>query len=386
MGIDAKNARRILIVRLGALGDVVHVLPLLDALRRARPDAWIGWLVEERNASVLADHPQLDRVVVWPRAQLSALLRRGRPLAALRLALASLRELRAARPELTLDAQCNLRSSLLARLSGAAQRIGFAPPFTKEKAHWWTTERVAVPRGGQLKVERNLALLAPLGIDARGARPRLAIPESARAAARALRASLGAAEVVALHPGVSGFGAIKQWAPERFAGVARQLAAQRGTLCLVTWGPGERALAESVVQASAGAARLAPETRSLLELAALYEACDAVIGGDTGPVHLAAALGVPVVGLYGPKDPAIYAPWDGARGRAAATVWKHVHCSPCTLRRCGNVICMPAIGVDDVTRALARELAADGSLHSLAAGQAALPSRAAAGAEARGRS
>ncbi len=357
MDVDLMNARRILIVRLSALGDVVHALPVLDALRRARPDAQIGWLVEERHASVLEGHPQLDCIFVWSRRELSVLLRRGRVLAALRLALRRLRELRAARFDVSIDAQCNLRSSLLAWLSGAPRRIGFAPPYTKEKAHWLMTDRVAVPLGGQLKVERNLALLAPFGIDTRGARPRLAIPEAARVGARAFRGSLRATELVALHPGVSGFGAIKQWAPERFAGVARRLSAERGALCLVTWGPGERALAEGIVQASEGAAQLAPETRSLLELAALYEVCDAVVGGDTGPVHLAAALGVPVVGLYGPKDPAIYAPWDGLRGRAATTVWKHVHCSPCTLRRCGNVICMPAIGVEDVSSALGRAMA-----------------------------
>jgi lipopolysaccharide heptosyltransferase I len=355
-----ENARRILIVRLSALGDLVHVLPLLDALRRARPDAHIGWLVEQGNASLLAEHPQLDQVIAFPRRQLASLLRRGRWIAAARLALAFLRELRAGRYELTIDAQCNLRSSLLARLSGARRRIGFAPPYTKEKAHWLSTDRVRVPIGGQLKVERNLALLGPLGIDGGGARARLAIPESARARARAFRARERGSELIALHPGVSGFGAIKQWAPERFAGVARRLAAERGTRCIVTWGPGERELAERVVEQSQGSAGLAPETGSLLELAALYLACDAVIGGDTGPVHLAAALGVPVVGLYGPKDPAIYAPWDAVRARPATTVWKQVHCSPCRLRRCGNVICMPAIQVEDVTAALARTLATAG--------------------------
>jgi lipopolysaccharide heptosyltransferase I len=353
---DLESAQRILIVRLSALGDVVHVLPLLDALRRARPDAHIGWLVEQANASLLAGHPQIDQLLAFPRRELSALLRRGRLLAAAKLALRFLRELRAARFELTIDAQCNLRSSLLARLSGARRRIGFAPPYTKEKAHWLATDRVRVPVGGQLKVERNLALLGPLGIDGRGACAQLAVPDVARERARTWRAQQAAAELVALHPGVSGFGAIKQWAPERYAGVARRLRAERGTRCIVTWGPGERELAERVVTQSEGAAQLAPETRSLLDLAALYQACDAVVGGDTGPLHLAAALGVPVVGLYGPKDPAIYGPWNGARRRPAAAVWKQVHCSPCRLRRCGNVICMPAIQVEDVTLALARTL------------------------------
>src|SRR4029453_10788980 len=180
--------------------------------------------------------PQLDRLVVCPRRELSARVRRGRLVAALGLALRFLRELRAERFEVTLDAQCNLRSSLLARLSGASRRIGFAPPYTKEKAHWHLTDRVVVPLGGQLKALRNLALLEPLGVDGRGARPLLHVPEPARAAARAFRAEQHAAELVALHPGVSGFGAIKQWAPERFASLARSLSASRGARCIVTWG------------------------------------------------------------------------------------------------------------------------------------------------------
>ena len=104
--------------------------------------------------------------------------------------------------------------------------------------------------------------------------------------------------------------------------------------------------------------RSLPTTRSLRALGALYEVCDVVVAADTGPLHLAAALGVPTVGLYGPKDPAIYGPWNGKTGEKAITVWKHVHCSPCKLRRCNDVICMPAITVDDVSAALEEPLSA----------------------------
>ena len=354
MAISPIEAERILIVRLSALGDVVHTLPLLDALRRARPRAHIGWLVEEPAASLLEGHPQLDRVWIAPRHAARRLRSVGRPLAAAGRLAEVARGLRAARYQLTLDTQCNLRSSLWARASGAGVRIGFAPPFTKEKAHWWSTLRVEAPRDGQLKAHRNLELLAPLGIDTAGARPRIAIPDAARRIADPLRAS--GARAIALHPGVSGFGAIKQWAPDRFAALARRLRDERGARCLVTFGPSERDLARRVVDASGGAAELAPETTSLLELAALYEACDVVVAGDTGPLHLAAALGVPVVGLYGPKDPAVYGPLDGRSGEPATTVWKHVHCSPCKLRRCPDVICMPAITVADVAGAIEHTL------------------------------
>src|SRR5262249_14485917 len=144
--------------------------------------------------------------------------------------------------------------------------------------------------------------------------------------------------------------------------------AERGTRCLVTWGPGERQLADGVVAASGGAALLAPETRSLQELAALYEGCDAVVGGDTGPIHPAAALGVPVGGLYGPKDAAIDAPYEARKGGASETVGMQVLCSPWRRRGCDDVICMPAIEVEDVPGALARALADEPGEAALAAG------------------
>ena len=186
MPVEPVNARRILIVRLSALGDLVHVLPLLDALRRARPDAQIGWLVEQGNASLLAAHPQLDQVLSFPRRELSSLLRRGRWLAAARLARSFLRELRAARFELTIDAQCNLRSSLLARLSGAKRRIGFAPPYTKEKAHWLPRSCERADRRA-VKVERTWRCSAPPRHRRPRRRAQLAIPES-QARGRAPRA------------------------------------------------------------------------------------------------------------------------------------------------------------------------------------------------------
>jgi heptosyltransferase I len=170
--------------------------------------------------------------------------------------------------------------------------------------------------------------------------------------------------VVAIHPGVSDFGAIKQWDPARFGRTAIRLARERGAHCMVTWGPGERDLALRVVAAAEGCATLGPETGTILDLAALYEACDLVIGADTGPLHLAAALGIAVVGLYGPKDPAVYAPWDARTGGAASVVRRAVYCSPCRRRTCSNVICMPAIQVGDVVAAARASLGEEWSLAS----------------------
>lgn len=333
----------------------MHALPLLDALRRGFPTAHIGWLVEEAAATLLEGHPQLDRVWVAPRREVQTLLREREWGKAFRRWRESRHALREVNWDITIDVQCNLRSSLWAWASGAPRRIGFAKSFAKEGAHYFTTEQVVVSAEPQLKVERNLELLRPLGIDTTDARSQLPIPESDRAFARDVR-SQHRGPLIALHPGVSGFGAFKRWAPERFAALAKRLSDDYGARALITWGPGEQALAERVVAASDEAAVLAPATRSLRALGALYEVCDVVVAADTGPLHLAAALGVETVGLYGPKDPGIYGPWNGRTGKKATTVWKQVHCSPCKLRQCDDVICMPAITVDDVQDALARFL------------------------------
>lgn len=358
MSVDLAAARRILIVRLSSLGDVVHALPLLDALRRARPTAYLGWMVEEGSASLLEGHPQLDRLFVVPRRELSGLIGSARWLTAGARLRGLLGEVRAERFDVSLDAQSNLRSSLLARASGAPCRVGFASPFSKEYAHLLHTHPVSPPAHKQLKVERNLELLGPLGIQP--GPPAATIPVSPHASRFAELALPEPDTWVALHPGVSEMGAIKRWSPERYGQVAQQLHSTYAARVLVTWGPGEEDLARRVVLAAGGSAQIAPRTASLQELAALYQRCAAVVGSDTGPIHLAAALGVRTVALHGPKDPAVYAPWQAGSSGPARVVWKGVHCSPCRRRRCPQVICMPAIGFEEVVAAVGEGLAESG--------------------------
>jgi lipopolysaccharide heptosyltransferase I len=352
------DADRLLIVRLSALGDVVHTLPLLDALRRARPHSHIVWVVEEGAASLLRDHPQIDRLLVFPRREIVGLLKRFRFGTAARLFKAFVRELRQEHVTLALDVQSNLRSSIVARLSGAPLRLGFGPGLGKEASHLLHTHNVRPQRCNMLKVERNLLLLAALGAKVREASA--VLPVSAEAIAKAetfIAEARGNAGVVALHPGVSGFGSFKAWFPERWSELAQTLFERDGVRSVVTWGPGEEELAKQIVdRAGTQAAALAPATASLLELAALYQRADVVCGSDTGPVHLAAALGARVVGLYGPKDPAVYAPWSSLSGGPARVVRADVPCSPCGLRRCNLVVCMPSIGVEAVANAIREEL------------------------------
>jgi heptosyltransferase-1 len=336
------DGERILLVRLSAIGDVLQCLHGLAALRAARPGAAIHWLVEDRCASVLRDHPHLDGIVVFERRALSRELRRPWlwPAAAARI-LRLRRELRALRPTVSVDLQVNLKGALLARLSGAPRRIGLS---------LFATEGVRLPAPPVHRADRARALLAPLG--AGTATPAPAVGGVAAAgpwAEESLRAlGLVPGRFAVFHPGVSGFGDFKRWPPARYADLARRLGEERGLPVLLTAGPGEEALADEVAAASGGAARRAPPTGSLDRLGALLARAAVVVGADTGPVHLAAVLGVPTVALFGPKDPKVYAP----RGPGVRVVWKQVWCSPCRLRRCGDPVCMTEMRLDEVLPAV----------------------------------
>ncbi len=341
------GGERLLVVRLSAIGDVLQRLHALPGLRAAHPGATIHWLVEDRCASILRGHPDLDGVVVFERRALRRELSRPWlwPTAAARM-IRLCRELRAIRPTASVDLQGNLKGAVLARIAGAPRRIGLAPgQGGKEGAHRLATEHVVLRPLRLHRADRAKALLAPLGVAGGGKATVAGVEGAGPWAEESLRAlGLATGKFAILHPGVSGFGSIKRWPPGRFAALALRLREERGLPVLVTAGPGEEALAKEVAAASGGAARAAPGTSSLPELGALLARAAVVVGADTGPVHLAALLGVPTVALFGPKDPAVYAP----RGDHVRVVWKQVWCSPCRLRHCGDPVCMTEMGVEEV--------------------------------------
>lgn len=319
------HPRSILLVRLTALGDVIHVLPSLAALRAALPDAKLGWLVEDRAAPLLEGHPQLDRLHVLPRhewvSDLKA-LRVGRAVGGWRRLFA---EIRAEGYEVALDFQANFRSGVCTFASRAPRRIGQPEPFAKEQSGWFYHETPTVLPAAAHKITRNLQLLEPLGLlpaeapaPSLPARPQT-VPELPETKDRPW---------VVIHPGVSPAGAVKAWRAERFAELGRRLTAD-GAQVFFSWGgAGERALAQALVGEAPGT-RLGPVT-DLPQLASFLERADLFIGVDSGPLHLAAALGTPVVGLYGPKHTGTYGPF-WSEGQAVPADYP---CSPCLYRRC----------------------------------------------------
>jgi lipopolysaccharide heptosyltransferase I len=322
---------RILLVRMSALGDIVHALPVLAALRDAFPAAQIDWLAEAAYAGVLDLVDGITtRVVVRPGY------------------LRALRLMRSRRYDVAIDLQGLLKSAAAARLSGAHRVIGFETRALRERgAAWFYRDAVTVPEGAHI-IQKNLAVLPVLGVTAGPVRFPFRVPASR--VADQLRAAAPAGYAL-INPGAAWPN--KRWDPARFGEVAARLRERHALPSFVLWGRGESALADRVVRASGGAASRAPET-TLGDLLAVARDARLMVSGDTGPAHLAAAMGTPIVGLYGPTWPARNGPWDPADEvvSRAETCECH-HKRECEVGR----MCINEIAVDEVFAAIERRLA-----------------------------
>lgn len=297
---DVRPGRRprILIIRLSAIGDVIHGLPTLCALRQALPNAFLGWVVEGRSGDLLEGHPALDALVRVPRRWLKS----PREVLGLR------RRLHELKIDTTIDLQGLTKSGIVAWLSGAPRRIGKAGADARELSRWFNNE--LQPCDGNHVIEHYLDLLRPLGIQSPAVR--FDLPERAddsRMVDTFLQAEgLVSGRFAVLNPG-AGWPA-KIWLAERYGQLARHLAAQHGLPSVAVWGGDEeRPLAEAIVATSVNQSRLAPST-SMTELAALCRRAALFVGSDTGPMHLAVAVGTPTISLHGPSRAA----WCGAYG------------------------------------------------------------------------
>jgi lipopolysaccharide heptosyltransferase I len=296
--IRAFRSPRILIVRLTAIGDVVHGIPVLCALREALPNAFIGWITEGTAGDVLEGHPALDELIRVPR-------RYWKSLREIRQMRERLRELKF---DITLDLQCLSKSAITAWLSGAKRRIGKSGEHGRELSRVFNNELVEA--GGTHVIEHYLSMLRALGIES--PEVRFDLPE--RAADAQLidsflrESSLVGQQFAILNPG-AGWPS-KMWPAQRYGELAQHLFRAHGVRSVAAWGtPAEVPMAEAIVAASDGHAVMAPPT-SMLQLGALCRRAALFVGSDTGPMHLAAAVGTPTVSMHGPSR----ADWCGAYG------------------------------------------------------------------------
>ena len=357
---------RILIVRLGAFGDVVRTLPAAWALRRRHPGAHLGWLVEPAAAPLLRRLPWLDEVIEFPRPRFASALSRGRWGTLLHEARSMRRSLRAFGADCVLDFHGILKSGVLSQWTGARRRVGFARPHAREGAWLLATEHAPLPAGAWPRWQRNAALAAHLGAQVddepvpglrspgAGAGVGVGVEEPSRGGA-------------VLHPGTSPGTPHKRYPLEAWLVVARELAATLGQPCRVTTGPdpSERAQAAALVERAGPAALLVDSGHDLGLLIETLASARLFVGSDTGPLHLASLLGTPVVQILGPTHPVQNEPWSG-------TPWARAHlplpCSPCR-KGCAEASCLALLPASDVVAA-ARRLLLDASA-SVAPNQAA---------------
>lgn len=275
---------RILLVRLGALGDIVHAVPAAAALRHAFPHAGIDWLVDAKHREIVELVTVVDRVVTLQSPTIAGWS-------------AAVRDLRRTAYDVAIDLQGLLKSAVLARASGAARIVGFSIWHLREKTARPFYSDVQETEAGHV-IAKNLRLLRAVGVEDDTIRfPLAAVPSPAL---DMLQARVAPGPFALINPGAAWPN--KRWPAERFGELAGFLKEQCGLTPVVLWGPGEERLADSVIAASANAAIAAPPT-GLADLVALSRAAALVVSGDTGPLHIATAVGTPTVSLFGPTDP-----------------------------------------------------------------------------------
>jgi heptosyltransferase-1 len=338
----AEPLGRLLVVRLGSLGDLVHTLPAVAAIRLVHPFAQIDWLVDRAHREFLDLVPVISSTIPLRKASGGGWLQ-------------ALRELRARQYDVAIDFQGLIKSAALARLSGAATVIGFDRASAREgSASLFYTQRVAAGDASHV-IDKNLRLAATLGAPIhRRDFPILPIPSTALATIRAQ----GIGRFALLNCGAAWPN--KRWPAERFGHLAAWLLERHGLTSVALWGPGEQALADEVARCSGGAAVAAPPT-SLTDMVAIAGEAELMVSGDTGPTHVASAMGTPVVALFGPTSPERNGPWvegDESVSRYAACdcryqrVCRHGH---------GDKWCLGTVSDDEVRAAVDKRLTARGN-------------------------
>ncbi len=352
------SPRRVCLIKPSALGDIVQTLPVLSMLRARFPEAHIAWVVKSAFSGILKGHPDLDEVIPFetsrvktPRAETrhnetrhaETSSRAGGKIAGL---VQLLRRLRRERFDLTIDLQGLLRSGLMTWAAAAPRRVGFAN--AREGAPWTYTDKFDVPIM-QPALERYRQIVAPLGCQ--GEPPRAIVPitdDDRRWAAQRLDGL--PRPLLAIHPGAQW--ETKRWPPQHFAELARRAQDAFGAGVVLVGGKGEGALAAQTADTLEDPFANVAEQTSLLQLAAVCESADVFLSGDTGPMHLAAAVGATAVAVFTCTSPRRAAP----RGPQHEVVTTSVACAASYLKKCRRRICMEELSPERVWPALERAL------------------------------
>lgn len=334
---------KILVIKMSAIGDVIHALPAVNALRRSLPDAHIAWLVEEAASEIVTSHRAVDRVLVskrqgWVRGLLSRSCLES--VNGIRVFVESLRD---TTYDLVIDFQGLLKSAAMVGLSRGDKKLGYNR--TREFSYVVLNHRVPPFDVDKHAIFRYLNLIRHLGIEIGDIRFDIPFGDDERSRVRAMLSGKGweGRDVVCVNP-VAKWDT-KLWSRRKFSGLADRISEELGCLVVLSGSRADRKEVEGIVSRMRrdSCVNLAGLT-DLKHLAALYEMSKCVVSTDTGPMHLSAAVGTPVVALFGPT-----APWrTGPFGEGHEIVRAELSCSPCFKKKCESVACMKLISVEQV--------------------------------------
>lgn len=356
--IPRERIKRILVVKPSSIGDVVHALPAVAALRRGFPDAFLAWMVEEEAADIVVGNPHLDEVIVSSRKRWGGELKQGSlRFSALREMWEFLKMLRTRRFDLVIDLQGLLKSGIPSFLSGAPYRLGYLE--AREMSHIFLTHKVSVDNGKMHSVDRYLAILPVLGISAGEKDFSIATTPRDEERMASLLESHGVqpGEIQIVLNAPTRWPS-KRWPQEKFAELGDLLASRLGARIILTGGRADVAIVEEIASLMVARPVVLAGKTSLKELCSLVKHVDLMVTCDSGPMHIAAAMGTPTVTLFGPTDPLRTGPY----GMGHRVLQQRMDCIPCFKRSCPENRCLREIPVQQVFCAAEEALKSRGTL------------------------
>ncbi|HEV3386400.1 MAG TPA: glycosyltransferase family 9 protein [Gemmata sp.] len=341
--LDQLNARRIAFIKPSALGDIVHALPVLTAVRVRFPAARITWVVNSAFEPLIRDHPDLTDTLPFDRDA----FRRSR-WHSVRYALAFARELRRRQFDLVFDLQGLFRTGLMCLATGSTRLVGFTS--AREGSRYVYTDKIHTPNSRKMHaVDRYWALAEALGVGDLPKRFHVPVDPIDKAA---IETELAGLPRPWLAVAVGAKWITKRWLPGHFAEILRRSQSHFGGTCLFIGSREDTALSQEVMRSLSGQTRDLTARTTLPRLAALLSQCDAMVGNDTGPLHLAAALGLPCVAPYSCTRVALHGPYTSMRGG----VETNVPCGGSYRKTCPDMICMSELLPDRLWPRLAEIL------------------------------
>jgi len=337
---------KILIVKLSAIGDVIHTLPSLNAIRKHYPDAHITWLIEEAASSLVVGHETLNRVIISKRKQWIKKILGPACLKNIKEAYQFIKELRDTEYDLIIDFQGLLKSAILIALARGKRKTGFDKGMEHmEHSYIFLNERIPPVSMENHALLRNLMLINALGIKSKEIEYKIPVSDNTRKFIDSIlerHGIKGPGILVAMNPVAKW--KTKLWDNQKFALLADRLIEKYNASVIFTGSQSDKSTIDNIMSCmSQRAVNLAGET-TLKTLAALYEKTKFLISTDTGPMHMAAAVGTPVIALFGPT-----APWrTGPFGSEHKILRSGLNCSPCFKRQCSTIDCMKQINVEQV--------------------------------------